>query len=283
MPSPFPGMDPYLEDPGVFPDFHNALASEIRRHLNSALPAPYYASLETRQELGITWEETLRITKPDVAVMADPWPAVRGGSTTLVAEDIRTEVSPSIAINCDVEPTDAYFVEIRDARSGHELVTLIEILSPSNKLPGRDRQQYLAKRAAILASRTSLIEIDLLRIGERAYNELDYAEALKRQVPACPYLVAVNRSWHRSGIASRAYEVFPVSLRGLLPVIPIPLREGEPEPTLDLQYMFRETYAAGPYQRGAVNYRQVPPPPPFSDDDRAWVQKCLEPMGQATA
>jgi hypothetical protein len=282
MPCPFPGMDPYLEDPGVFPGFHNALASEITRCLNATLPAPYYASLEARQELGIGWDESPRIAKPDVAVAADPWGTARGGTAAALAEEIRTEVSPSIALNCDIEPTDAYFVEIRDARSGHELVTLIEILSPSNKVAGRDREQYLTKRAAILASRTSLIELDLLRLGERAYNELDYAEALERQVPACPYLVAINRSWHRSEIASRAYEVFPVSLRGPLPVIPIPLRDGEPEPTLDLQYIFRETYAAGPYQRGAVNYRQEPPPPPLSADDLAWARQQLEPRSPAT-
>jgi hypothetical protein len=274
-PSPFPGMDPYLEDSGVFPGCHNALAAEINRYLNIALPRPYYASLESRQELAIGTEDNeFETRKPDVSVMADPWTMSGRGPTTTAAIEYRTEVSPSFDLDFHIDPLDVYFIEIRDAHSGHELVTLIELLSPSNKPGGSDRQSYLEKRNKILHSKASLIEIDLLRRGGRVSSEPDYAAALASQVPPTPYLVAVNRSWRRMSLPYRAYQVFPVMLRASLPVIPVPLREGEAELALDLQYLFRETYAAGPYQRGQVDYTK-PPPPPFAPDELAWVRECV--------
>jgi hypothetical protein len=57
MPSPFPGMDPYLEAPDIWPDFHDALAGEISSELNRTLPRPYYARLEMRPEVGIDGQE----------------------------------------------------------------------------------------------------------------------------------------------------------------------------------------------------------------------------------
>jgi hypothetical protein len=164
-------------------------------------------------------------------------------------------------------------VEIRDAETGHDLVTLIEILSPSNKLASSDRADYLQKRANILASTASLVEIDLLRLGERVWNEPDYRDALVALSPQFRYLVVVNRSWKRTKIARRSYQLFPVRLTDCLPVFPIPLREGQPEPRVDLQFLFQRAYDGGPYQRGRINYQSSPPPPPMSSDELAWVQK----------
>ena len=61
MPSPFPGMDPYLEAPSIWPDFHHKLAAELSTELNGSLPSPYYARLEMRQELGIAKVRTVNI------------------------------------------------------------------------------------------------------------------------------------------------------------------------------------------------------------------------------
>ena len=69
MPSPFPGMDPYLEAPDTWPDFHDAFAAEIRRELNRVLPQPYYARLAKRPEVGIVGDEALRRIIPDVAIL----------------------------------------------------------------------------------------------------------------------------------------------------------------------------------------------------------------------
>lgn len=273
MPSPFPGMDPYLERRGVFHSFHNSLCSHLHDALNQRLPGRYYAQLDSRQEIGIADEPEPRIMQPDVAVQFDPSTLERGGLATLTKQDIRNVVSPSIEFESEGELEESWSVEIRDAESNHELITLVEILSPSNKLPGRDRQEYLRKREAVLHGKTSLIELDLLRLGEHAWNEPDYRDALAGFFPPPPYLVAVNRSWRRTGEARRSYQLFLVRLRDVLPVISIPLRQGEVEPTLDLQYVLNLTYDNGPYRRGAVDYSAPPPAPAFAPEDYEWVRQ----------
>ncbi len=223
MPSPFPGMDPYLEAPHIWPDLHHALAAEIRSELNQTLPSPYYARLEMRPELGL---------------LADP---------------IRH-----------------HFVEIRDSSQGHKLITLIEIVSPSNKRPGPDRQAYERKQRELLESDASLVELDLLRDGRRVLPDLNL-EAMIRDLPEpTAYVVLVNRAWRRSP-GSSAYQVFPIGLREWLPCISVPLKEGEDEVTLDLQLAFNRAYDSGPYRRGAVDYAGTPAEPPLSKEDAAWA------------
>src|SRR5579884_265029 len=190
MPSPFPGMDPYLEAPDIWPDLHHALAREVTGALNASLPLPYYARLNGRPE-----------------VQLDP----------------------------QSEPLRHLFGEVRDPTCGHRLITLIEIASPSSKHPGPDREAYLHKRREILESDASLIELDLLRKGGRLVPAPAGLE------PRTDYVVLVNRAWRRTGPAASC-ELFPVSLAGALPVIPVPLREGQAEVPLDLQYAFNRAY-----------------------------------------
>jgi hypothetical protein len=276
MLSPFPGMDPYLEDPGIWPDFHNALATHLRDALNHRLPAPYYARLDAREELGVLGEPRPRVVIPDVAVASNPQ-AVRpqsGGTAVAIGPEVRSEVSPWIEFEIDAEPLELNSVEIRDARSGHELITLIEILSPSNKQPGPDRDKYLKKRFDILASAASLVEIDLLREGERAWNETDYCIALQTMIPRPEYLIAINRSWKRTAPARLNYQMFSISLPQTLPVISIPLRREDREPLLDLQSLFGSVYDGGAYRRGAVDYTR-PPLPPLPERLREWAATCL--------
>src|SRR6266404_5554762 len=108
MPSPFPGMDPYLEAPDIWPDFHDHLASEIGAHLNQILPPQYFARLEMRPEIGISEVRVVR------------------------------------------EPFRHHYIEIREADREHKLITLIEILSPSNKRHGPDRECYEQKQQEVL-------------------------------------------------------------------------------------------------------------------------------------
>jgi hypothetical protein len=227
MVSPFPGMDPYLEAPDIWPDFHEALAGEIRAELNFLLPHPDYARLEVRPEAGIVGSEPLR----------------------------------------------HQFVELRDASRGHRLVTLIEIVSPSNKRAGVDRRAYLRKQREVLESDASLIEIDLLRSGERLLPNADLEAYLLNLEPQPAYLVLVNRAWRRSGV-EMAYQLFAMSLREVLPCISVPLREGEDEVSLDLQWLFNQAYDRGPYRRGAVDYQREPEPP-LEPDDTEWLAQRL--------
>lgn len=273
MPSPFPGMDPYLEAPDIWPDFHDALAGEIRRALNRTLPSPYYARLVMRPEVGIVGEEAKRPLVPDVTVQRSTnreRPSAEAGVAVLDAP--RTTASQSISVRVDVEPLRHQSVEIRDGSRGHALVTLIEIVSPSNKRPGVDRRAYLEKQREILDSDASLIELDFLRKGDRLNVFPAALDAISQLQPTPDYLVSVNRAWERG--AKLHFELFPATVRDPLPCIPVPLREGEDEVLLDVQFVFQQAYDSGPYTRGAVDYTR-PPEPPLSSEDAAWAQQLL--------
>jgi len=228
-------MDPYLEEPGIWPDLHASLACGISGMLNATLPLPYYARLDRRLEFD-------------------------GEPGTLS------------------EPLRHHFVEIRDPTQGHRLITLIEIVSPSNKRPGPDRDAYQRKQREVLESDASLIEMDLLRTGERLLRDQILVETVAQREQPPAYLVVVNRAWRRGERCH--WQLFPIGLRDLLPCIAVPLRESEPEVTLDLQHVFNRAYDDGPYHRGAVNYA-APPRPPLPDADAGWAAQMVAAWQQA--
>lgn len=277
MPSPFPGMDPFLEAPAIWPDFHDACASEIRAELNRRLPSPYYARLEMRPEVGIVETDITRRIIPDVAVVRTPRhrPAAAEGGVALL-DGPRTEVSAWFEVLAPAEPLRHMMVEIRDPQRGHALVTLIEIVSPSNKWPGVDRRAYQAKQQSILDSEASLVEIDLLRGGEPLVGGDYVTEALSKLEARPDYLIAVNRAWRRG--ANIAYQLFAVDLTEPLPCIPVPLREHDADVPLDLQYVFQRAYDSGPYCRGAVDYTTTPDPP-LAPERLPWMQERLRTAG----
>jgi Protein of unknown function (DUF4058) len=272
MPSPFPGMDPYLEAPHIWPDLHNSLAGHIRDELNAVLPPPYYAQLDMRPEIGIVEPGvgTRRIV-PDVAVARPSSPPVAGGVAVLDAP--RRTISASKTVRVQSEPLRHAYVEVRDPTQGHQLITLIEIVSPSNKRRGEDRTAYLQKQREILDSDASLIELDLLRTGERLLSNAFLEDAVFRLEPPPDYLVLVNRAWQRIGL-DKAYLVFPILLTEPLPCVPVPLREGQDETPLDLQYALQRAYDGGPYRRGAVDYNK-PPQPPLVGHWAEWAQERI--------
>jgi hypothetical protein len=267
-------MDPYLEAPDIWPDFHDALAGEIRRALNRTLPSPYYARLVMRPEVGIIGEESKRSLVPDVTVQRSTGRETpQTGAAMAVLDSPRTTVSQSVSVLVEVEPLRHQYVEIRDASRGHSLVTLIEIISPSNKRPGVDRRAYLDKQREVLDSDASLIELDLLRKGDRLIAFPAAIDAVSRLEPKPDYLVSLSRAWERG--AKLHCELFPTTVRDSLPCIPVPLREGEDEIVLDLQYVFQQAYDSGPYARGAVDYTR-PPEPPLDAEAAAWAQTLLQ-------
>jgi Protein of unknown function (DUF4058) len=284
MPSPFPGMDPYLEAPHIWPDLHDALATEIRNDLNQTLPTPYYARLEMRPELGIIEERTVRQRIiPDVTVVRHPRPTLEpdaGGLAVLTQS--RHEVSRFIEYEVFTEPIRHHFIEIRDSAQSHKLITLLEIVSPSNKRVGPDREAYEEKQNDVLKSDANLIELDLLRGGRRILPEPALEALILELEPLPAYLVLVNRAWRRHRGAA-AYHVFPVSLREWLPCISIPLKEGEEEVLLDLQVVFNRAYDGGPYRRGAVDYASTPPDPPLTPEDAAWAAELTREWRESIA
>jgi hypothetical protein len=277
-------MDPYLEAPDIWPGLHHALAVEIRSELNRMLPARYYADVEAREELGIIEEHgQRRRIIPDVVVVKHPLdlPPEAGGGVALATRP-RRQVSPSVELEVFDEPIRHLFVEIRDPTHGHKLITLIEIVSPSNKRPGPDRKAYARKQREVLRSDANLIELDLLRAGRRVLTDLGLAEMIERLKPKPTYVVLVNRAWRRGG-GLITCQVFPAFLREPLPCIAVPLKEGEPEIALDLQDIFDRVYDTGPYRRGAVDYAGPVPAPALDEADAVWAAELTRPWREAAA
>jgi hypothetical protein len=269
---PFPGMDPYLEAPDIWPDFHDRLATTLSSVLNGQLPDPYYARLQKRPELGIILESgSIHRIVPDVTVMRYPQEkALPGGMATAVQEQPRTQVTAGVELRVHTDPFQHRFVEIRDAEQGHKLITLIEIVSPSNKQPGPDRRAYEAKQEEVLSSDANLIELDFLRHGRRLLPYPELEAAVHSLSP--DYLVLLNRAVLRQR-NWMDYTLYPINLREPLPCIPVPLAGDDPDVLLDLQIAFNRVYREGPYKR-AVDYTAVPPPP-LDETDAAWVDKRL--------
>ncbi len=275
---PFPGMDPYLEAPDIWPDFHHRIAAIISSMLNALLPERYYARLEKRTELGIVMPSSVRKRIiPDISVMRRQFreaPVAYATAPVAVLEYPRQEATPAVDLRIPADPILHRFVEIRDSQRGHKLVTLIEIVSPSNKQPGPDRRAYESKQMEVLSSDASLIEIDLLRGGQRL---LPYPELEAAVYDLAPdYLVLLNRSALREGYWMD-FSLYPVALREPLPCILVPLAGDDPDVLLDLQVAVNRAYRDGPYTR-MVDYT-VEPDPPLRPEDTAWADQLLRSVG----
>ena len=256
MPSPFPGMDPYIEDPEIWSDFHGDLAAETRGELNRLLDPRYVAKLTPRVTYEIIEIAERRDIRPVVGVWQPQPPTgkLTGGIAAITAAPVESMVQMEA-------PLRLYTVEIRETGT-LKLVTAIEILSPVNKRPGHDDQEdYLRKRRELLRSETHLLEIDLLRGGARP--------PLKRPVPPAPYYVTLSRTNRRPFV-----EVWPVLLWEKLPVLPIPLLEPDPEVALDLGKLVNSVYERGAYAR-LINYHLAPPPPELSEVEAIWLDEHL--------
>ncbi len=255
MPSPFPGMDPFLEGQ-LWSDFHADFIPAIRARLVPKLAPDYVVNVEKSVYLLHDDEEVERLVIPDVAVIesgnwtggVDP---AEGGVAVAVEAVVRT--LPKL------KTVRHSYLVIRSLH-GRDVVTVIELLSPWNK-SGEGRAEYLQKRDALLASPVNLVELDLLRGGRR----LPTVERL----PRGDLFAFVSRGTQRPKT-----DVYAWSLPRVLPVIPIPLAPGDADVPLELQPAFDETYDRAGY-RYSVDYT-VPIEPAISDPDASWVRQLLE-------
>lgn len=254
MPSPFPGMDPYLEGRNIWPDVHHRLITTIGDALASQVAPRYYVRIEQRTYIvEVDGEE--RIARPDVAVIAAPsetGPPGEGGAAIAVAGVAQTVTLPRF------EEIRQGYLEIRDAQT-HEVITVVELLSPSNKVSGEGRKEYEAKRRQVLCTLTNLVEIDLLRAGE---------PLAMRPLTKSDYRVLVRAGWE--GFRARLYAF---GVRQPIPEVPVPLRYGEKEARLALGRLLSEIYDRARYDL-SVDYRQ-PPEPPLSPEDAPWADELL--------
>src|SRR5262245_6858898 len=160
MPSPFPGMDPWLESPAIFPDIHDALIFLLREGLNAVLPRGYRAVGANR-----VWLEEDRHRLPDVSVTRPP-ETDRNGNGGLAVEAFTRAGMLAVESAVLAEPVVERYLEIRTT-AGERLVTAVEVLSITNKTPGEEgRGAYRQKQSEFRTGRINLVEIDLLRGGE---------------------------------------------------------------------------------------------------------------------
>jgi hypothetical protein len=253
-------MDPYLETPRHWLDFHTNLAGEIRSALNATLDPRYGAWTTSSVAYEIVEIARIRTVQPDVAVWGSRSP--QGEPSVAVATIVSAPVKSAIPLEAPVRLSR---VEIRTTAE-EQLVTVIEILSPSSKRSGHDdRRDYLRKRQERLRSSVHLMEIDLLRGGERP--------PLEEPVPDAPYYVVLSREEQRPTV-----DVWPIQLSDPLPVLPVPLLEPDPDVPLDLGAAVRSVYDRGPYAR-TIDYQEPPPPPLLSEREAAWMEALLREKG----
>lgn len=255
MPSPFPGMNPYIERPDVWNDFHDSFIVLLREALTAQVQPRYYVRIEEHLYIHEpTAKERFALGRPDLSLHPGPQPSAASGAVAVAAPAY-------VGMPMIVEEERFPYLEIRD-RAKNEAVTVIELLSPANKAGGRD--QYLAKVQRVLASKTNFVEIDLLR----AHEKMPW-----RDLPACDYYAIVSRYAARQGDNPHA-AIWPLGVRDPLPTIPIPLRPGEAEPTADLQALLHRIYDAGGY--GMFLY-ESDPEPRLSVADAVWAVQLLHP------
>ena len=262
MQSPFPGMDPYLEQ--HWGDVHHNLITFAQGLLNERLPSDLRARCDERILLELPSHD--RVYYPDVRVVESEWH--RGGGTAVAPSEMTVAEPLEVPL---IEPETQGFIEIIETRPERRVITVIEFVSPSNKYAGRGRDLYVRKQRDLADGCISMVEIDLLRAGPHVL-----------QVPLAhyppnyrtPYKVCVHRGWKAQA------EIYRVPLRDRLPAIRVPLRETDADVPLDLQALIAQVYRHGRYDD--IDYR-VPPVPPLDEEDAVWADALLRSAGKRPA
>lgn len=251
MPSPFPGMDPYLEGE-LWTSFHAVFVPEIIRLLTPQL-RPRYIALAQKYHLAGAAEEIAIAPEmyPDIGIAKIRDVPVNGAASAVISAPLQVRGAASIAV-------PHLFIEIRDTRQ-RRLVTAIEFLSPANKHnPGR--KKYLRKRQRLWQSDVHLVEIDLLRKGKRV--------PVQDPLPAAPYFVFLSRAEQRP-----VMDVWPIALDQALPPVPVPLTKPDADVTVDLQTAFSAAFDLCGFD-GVIDYRQAPDRP-LSAQEESWRRQRL--------
>lgn len=260
MPSPFPGMDPYLEARSLWPGVHQRLITYIAEALQPQIRPKYIASIGERLQLAYAGGGSY---VPDVMLvkrLKEPAPVLVGAVP--VADPQLVEILD-----------EAYrepFIEII-ARDTGEIVTVIELLSPANKV-GDGREHYLQKQKDLLNTEVSLVEIDLLSYGQETVLARNAANI---EPPDWRYRINVCRLGQR-----HLLELYAIPLRERLPAFRIPLRPPDEDVVLDLTAVLHRTYDVGSYDL-LIDYNQ-PPPVTVTEAEAAWLDGWLREQGART-
>jgi hypothetical protein len=255
MPSPFPGVNPYLENPEFWSEVQNRLIVAIADSLSPSLRSKYRVAIEKRV---YDSEDSLLVDIADVAVLPRPSASAQPTATMFTSHESPIQISVPMP-----EEVRESYLEIREIASG-QVVTVIEILSPKNKRAGVGRTAYEKKRQQVLSSATHLVEIDLLRGGT--------SMPLSGNVPPMSYYILVSKSDQRP-----LADLYPFGLREEIPIFTVPLVSGAAEAEVDLQLLLNAVYDRASLDL-AINYSQTPLPN-LSADDTQWSDLLLRQHG----
>jgi hypothetical protein len=250
MANRFPGIDPFVEAEGDWPDFHLTFMSAWREAIADQLPDAYVARLEERVSIVEYEEERERRSSPDITISKSP----ARTATSLTESGVATLDPATIRVLIEEEIRQTYLQIVR--HSDRKLVAVLELLSPSNKV-GDGRAQYLAKRQAVLLSDAHLFELDLL-LGSKPLPTED-------PFPPGHFHALVSRAGQRP-----VCQVYTWWLDQRLPALPIPLLAPDPDIVVDLAGVLETTYRRGRYEK-TINYQRELNLP-LSPEYLAWVK-----------
>lgn len=253
--SPFPGMDPYLER--YWGDVHTSLMVYTRNQLNPQLPPDLRARVEEGVAVMVDGKKQ-RTIYPDVSVIEEPGDSYSSTTTAV-------EIADPIVLAVDDGMGESRHIEIIDTSDDQRVVSVIEFISPSNKLSSIGRMDYRRKQTEYLESHVNLVEVDLVRQGEfiLAFPENKIPSDWRTE-----YQICIRRANNQNQA-----ELYRVPLRERLPNIRIPLRPTDADVILQIQPLIDDCYRDGGY--GEIEYDQQPEPP-FGDDDAKWAQSLIE-------
>jgi hypothetical protein len=251
-------MNPYLEAPALWPNVHNSLIVALRDELAPRLRPRYYVALEERI-VRLSSDDLVFVTRPDIAVVQ---PFDSQEPSRHVAATRTTDVIPvEIPLPDDIHEV---YLEIRTTDTD-QVITIVELLSPTNKLVGIGRQQYERKRLEIFGTLTHFVEIDLLRAGQPM--------PMRGLAQPTAYRILVSRARHRPQA-----ELFPFGIQQVIPDFALPLQSDDDEPVVSLNQLLHTLYDRAGYDL-RIDYTQAPPPPALSPADAAWLNEQLQAAG----
>ena len=258
MPSPFPGMDPYLESPVFWSSFHTRLMIAIAEAIEPQLSPDYYVEVETRIYQSDDGEDLL-IGIPDAIVFSGQANA-SASEQSLIGSLTATESRPERVTVPVPLPVNERYLEVREIGTD-KVITVIELLSPKNKRGGKGRSAYEKKRQAILGSSTHLVELDLLRGGKPM--------AILGMRSTTAYRILISRSHQRP-----TADLYGVALQQVLPSLTVPLKQTDSEAIVSLQDVLNGVYDRARYA-SRIDYRTPVPPPTLPEEDQQWVEALL--------
>jgi Protein of unknown function (DUF4058) len=254
MPSPFPGMDPYLEHPSAWTNIHHRLITAIADFLALQLLPKYQILIEERI-YQVETEDSILIGVPDVTIQkagASSKP-IKAGNVAVSAP----YTQPRSVTLLYPETVRQSYLEIREIATG-QVITVIEVLSPVNKRPGKGRIDYENKRAMVFNSSSNMVEIDLLRQGQ----------PMAEQDTQTHYRILVSAEERRPQA-----DLYDFNLQDLIPCFPLPLRVEDSCPRIDLRSLLDGIYDRSGYGF-VIDYAQ-PPIPALAESDLNWVHQWL--------